>query len=173
VKVALFDVADPAQPKEVDSLVLGKRGTESDVLWDHHAFSYLPPQGGEPARFAIPLRLHDKPALWQGIDIDPASPQLWYDYTHTGLYSFEVSEQGISQMGRIVAEVAQERQPGEERPLPVDILPLDVARSMPVDGLFAPIYIQYGDRSVLKDDAVFYLHGGKVLSSFWGESKTP
>jgi hypothetical protein len=141
------------------------------VLWDHHAFSYLPPQGNEPARFAIPVRLHDKPSQWPGFD--PASPQYWYDYTHTGLYSFEVDAQGISQAGRIVAEVAQERQPVEERPLPVDTLPLDISRSMPIDGLFAPLYIQYGDRSVLKDDAVFYLHNGKVLGSFWGESKTP
>jgi hypothetical protein len=37
--------------------------------------------------------------------------------------------------------------------------------------LIAPAFASYGDRSVLKDDAVFYIHNGKVLSSLWGESK--
>ncbi len=169
VKLALFNVADPAHPTEIDSLVLGKRGTDSDVLWDHHAFSYLPAQGNEPARVAIPVRLHDKLSTWEGFD--PKSPSAWYDYTHTGLYSFEVGAQGISQTGRIVANVAEQRQAGsegEDKPVAND-----ASRSMPVDGLFAPVYIQYGDRSVLQDDAVFYVHEGKVLSSFWGQSITP
>lgn len=170
VKVALFDVADPSQPKEIDSLVLGKRGTESDVLWDHHAFSYLPPQGSEPARFAIPVQLHETPSMWTGTDQN--SPSAWYDYTHTGLYSFEVSALGISQVGRIIADVSQQRQPGgataAEKPLLEDTF-----RILPVDGLIAPLFISYGDRSVLKDEAVYYVHDGKVLSSFWGEDKKP
>jgi hypothetical protein len=44
---------------------------------------------------------------------------------------------------------------------------------MPVDGLFAPYYIYYSDRSVLMDDTVFYVHEGKVLGSFWGQSTSP
>ncbi len=169
VKLALFDVSNPALPREIDSLVLGKRGTESDVLWDHHAFTYLPPQGNEPARFSIPVRLHDAPSAWEGFD--PKAPSAWYDYTHTALYSFEVGAQGISQAGRIVADVAQQRQAGSEG----DEKPVinDAFRILPVDGLFLPFFAYYSDRSVLKDDAVFYLHEGKVLSSFWGQSTTP
>lgn len=160
VKLALFDVSDPANPREIDSHVLGKRGTESEVLYDHHAFSYLPAQGSEPARFAIPMQLHDRPPTWPGFDA--SSPQAWYDYTHTGLYSFEVGPQGITQAGRIIAETADLRDPP--------------ARGGAIDGriatsLIAPIYTWYGDRSVLKDDAVFYVHSGKVLGSLWGESK--
>ncbi|MDY6984725.1 MAG: beta-propeller domain-containing protein, partial [Pseudomonadota bacterium] len=163
VKIALFDVSNPASPREIDSKILGKRGTESDVLYDHHAFSYLPAQGDEPARFAIPVQLHDRPATWQGFDV--SSPQAWYDHTHTGLYSFEVGPQGITQAGRIIAEVAAQPE------LPRGIVPVDTTR-IGVD-LIAPIYAWYGDRSVLKDDAVFYVHNGKVLTSFWGENKAP
>lgn len=161
VKLALFDVSNPANPREIDSKVLGKRGTESEVLYDHHAFSYLPAQGDEPARFAIPVQLHDRPATWHGFDA--GSPQAWYDYTHTGLYSFEVGPQGITQAGRIIAETAEQRElPGGA-----------VAGSRIAIDLIAPMYAWYGDRSVLKDDAVFYVHDSKVLTSFWGESKAP
>lgn len=167
VKLALFDVSNPASPREIDSKILGKRGTESEVLMDHHAFSYLPAQGSEPARFAIPVQLHDKPATWYGID--PASPQAWYDYTHTGLYSFEVSAQGITQAGRIIAEVATPRDPSTRGSAS------DTTASRIAVDLIAPfpVFAWYGDRSVLKDDAVFYIRNGKVLSSRWGENKGP
>ena len=41
-KVSLFDVSDPADPREVDSFVL--EGAYSDVEWDHHAFLYWAPE---------------------------------------------------------------------------------------------------------------------------------
>jgi uncharacterized secreted protein with C-terminal beta-propeller domain len=160
VKLSLFDVSNPARPREIDSKVLGKRGTESDVLYDHHAFTYLPPQGNEPARFAIPVQLHDRPARWHGFE--PSSPQAWFDYTHTGLYSFEVSERGITQVAKLVAETAEQRD-----------VQLDAINSRIAIDFIAPVYTWYGDRSVLQDDAVFYVHNGKVLSSSWGESKAP
>lgn len=168
VKVALFDVSDPADPREIDALVLGKRGTESEVLWDHHAFSFLPAQGAEPARFAIPVRLHDKTPQWEGFK--PDAPGAWYDYTHTALYSFEVSAQGVSQAGRIIAEVNTASSGGTVTPgRPVD----GNVTIMPVDGLIAPWVPVYGERSVLIDDAVYYLYNGKLLGSFWGENQTP
>ncbi len=168
LKLALFDVADPAQPREIDAIVLGKRGTESDVLYDHHAFSYLPAEGDTPARFAIPVRLNETKPAWA--TWDEQAPNAWYDHTLTALYSFEVSELGISQAGRLVAEVAPP-QTGSDGERPV-ITETD-GNSASTTSLFAPVYIYYNDRSVLKDDAVYYIHGGKVLTSFWGESTTP
>lgn len=168
VKVALFDVANPAQPRELASLVLGKRGTDSDVLWDHHAFSYLPPTGNTPARFAIPVRLAETQPTWERWDA--TQPSAWYDYTHTALYSFEASAQGLSRAGRLIAELAPAPQAsGGDRPIPVDTTRNTAAGT----SLFAPAYVYYNDRSVLKDNAVFYIHEGKVLSSFWGENKGP
>lgn len=169
VKVALFDVANPAQPKEINSIVLGKRGTDSDVLWDHHAFSYLPPTGNTPARFAIPVRLHDTKPTWERWDA--TQPSAWYDYTHTGLYSFEASARGLSQAGRLIAEVAA---PPQAASAGRDVIGSDPTRGAAAStSVFVPVFISYGDRSVLKDDAVFYIHDGKVLSSFWGQNKGP
>lgn len=170
VKLSLFDVANPAQPREIDSVVLGKRGTDSDVLWDHHAFTYLPAAGDEPARIAIPVRLHDTRPGWE--HFDATEPSAWYDYTHTALYSFEVGPQGISQAGRIVAE-ERETLCMPARDCIVTATGTDAGNTQTNTSLFAPVFIQYADRSVLKDDAVYYVHGGDVQASFWGESKTP
>ncbi len=40
VKVALFDVSDPANPREIDHIVIGDAGSDSEVLRDHKAFLY-------------------------------------------------------------------------------------------------------------------------------------
>ncbi len=40
LKISLFDVNDVSNPKEVDKLVIGDRGTESPVLRDHHALLF-------------------------------------------------------------------------------------------------------------------------------------
>ena len=32
VKLSLFDISDPNSPAEVDNLILGKRGTQSDAM---------------------------------------------------------------------------------------------------------------------------------------------
>lgn len=156
VKLALFDVSNPAAPREIDSKVLGKRGTDSDVLWDHHAFTWLPPSGSEPARLAIPVRLHDRVPDWKGWDA--SDPSSWYDYTHTALYTFEVSAAGMAQAGRIIG---QEAGADSGRGV-VDVMPMR---------LIAPMGAFYGDRSVLADDAVYYLHEGKVLGALWGEDR--
>jgi uncharacterized secreted protein with C-terminal beta-propeller domain len=41
-KVSLFDVSDPSDPREVDSLVL--EDSYTDAEWDHHAFLYWAPE---------------------------------------------------------------------------------------------------------------------------------
>jgi len=41
IKIALFDVSDVSNPVEVgDPYVIGERGTDSPVLWDHKAFLF-------------------------------------------------------------------------------------------------------------------------------------
>ena len=40
VKLALFDVSDPENPKEISKYVIGQRGTESLALGDHKAFLF-------------------------------------------------------------------------------------------------------------------------------------
>jgi uncharacterized secreted protein with C-terminal beta-propeller domain len=40
VKIALFDVSDVNKPREIDKEIIGHRGTDSPVLWDHKAFLF-------------------------------------------------------------------------------------------------------------------------------------
>lgn len=42
LKLSLFDVSDPLDPKEKCSLILGNRGSESEALNNHKAFLYYP-----------------------------------------------------------------------------------------------------------------------------------
>jgi len=142
VKLSLFDIEDPSNPAEINSIVLGKRGTQSEVLYNHHALAFLPATDEQPARVTIPVDLHETVPSYEWFD--PESPNAFYDYTHTGLYSFEIDEDAIRQAGLIYGT-----EPGSTG-----------------TSIF---FHNYGDRSVLVDDAVFYLHKGEVLSSFWGQ----
>jgi len=40
VKIALFDVSDVSNPREISKYEIGDRGTDSPVLWDHKAFLF-------------------------------------------------------------------------------------------------------------------------------------
>lgn len=42
LKLALFDISDLSSPREVASLELGGRGSESDLSMDHRALLYDP-----------------------------------------------------------------------------------------------------------------------------------
>ncbi len=140
VKLALFDVSNPALPTEVNSIVLGKRGTESEVLSNHHALSFLPSTASQPARLAIPLQLHDTTPTRESFD--PKLPNAYYDYSHTGLYSFNITESGIAQAGILLGS--------------------DIDRGF--------VFGSSSNRSVLLGDAVFFVHQGEVRFSRWGEA---
>jgi hypothetical protein len=145
VKLSLFDVADPAKPTELNSIVIGKRGTDSDALTDHHAVTFLPAASGRPARLALPIRKHDTLPAYVGGNL--ITPSTYYDWTHTGLYLFDITDDSIRQAATLI--VADRS--GEET----------------VD------YGGYGrDRSVIVDDSVHYMHDGKVWSATWGAAET-
>ena len=141
VKLSLFDVNDISSPIEINSLIYGKRGSDSEVLYDHHAISFLPASDSNPARFAIPIQIHESEPddPW----FDPTEPNAWYAFTSKGLYSFAADQTGLSQAGYIEADSTS----GIES---------------------FSIWGNFGDRSVLVDDTVFYVHQGEVKSSPWG-----
>ncbi len=87
LKLSLIDVSDPAHPRETDRLLLGKRGTESEALHDHHALMKLKVSASGITRIAIPVELHDTPLSHTD------TPSSYYGYTHSGLYRFEIAPQ--------------------------------------------------------------------------------
>lgn len=92
LQVSLFDVSDPALPLLKRRIDLGRRGSESSLLYSHHAFALLPESESRPTRFAIPLVIHDAK--------DPSEiseqPEHFYDYRLTGLGMFELQGQGAA-----------------------------------------------------------------------------
>ncbi len=143
VKLSLFDVSDPARPTEINSLVYGKRGSSSEALYDHHAISFLPATAAHPARFALPIQIHATAPDYA--DFDPAQPNAYYSFTNRGLYAFEASADGVSQAGYIEADSTD----GTER---------------------YSVWGGFGDRSVLVDDTVYYIHESEVKGAAWGSS---
>jgi hypothetical protein len=147
VKIALFNVADASQPKEVSSVVIGRRGTQSAALADHHAFSFLPmvDNGDALGRFALPIERHATPPAYNYYEA--GDPRTYYDWSDTGLYLFSVSRNGLSQQGEVRVEQRSE----------------------------TATYPSYsgGDRALLRADEVHYLHGLEVWSAPWADSSSP
>lgn len=144
VKIALFDVSGAGS--ELDSIIVGRRGTESGALYGHHGLTMLPMLEEGIVRLAMPISLHD--SADESIDADPWT---YYPWTHTGLYLYEINlldgQAGIDTRGHIIV--------ADDNSLP----------SQP-HGLA-------NDRSVMTDHAVHYIHDGLVWSSYWGDTDNP
>lgn len=95
VKISLFDVSNPDDPREVDKIVIGDRGTETLVLMDHHAL-LLDERRGLLIMPILEARI--SPEKYAG----KVPPWAYGDYVFQGVYVFHVSpEDGIKIKGRI------------------------------------------------------------------------
>ena len=82
--LTLFDVSNPMQPREMQRLVMGKRGSDSALLYHHHAFSAITKPDGTLA-IGIPARIHDGSTL----PVPPGFPAT-YNWQESGLLRFEM-----------------------------------------------------------------------------------
>lgn len=78
-KVSLFDVGNPADPRELDVIVFP--GTHSQAEWDHRAFLYWAPE----EMVAIPLTRYD----YEG------------DNEFFGAVALRVNRDGVAELGRV------------------------------------------------------------------------
>lgn len=143
VKIALFDVGDATNPVELDSAVIGKRGSFSPAMYDQHALTLL--QTDTEYRLALPVQRHSE--LPSGSD--PTDPWAFYDWSESALFQFAVDPVGgsITQVGKLVSE-----QPTAEQPYPT--------------------YNFHESRSVIHDDAIYFVRSANeaaVLPGRWGE----
>ena len=95
VKISLFDVSDVNKPEEIDKEIIGHRGTESPVLWDHKAFLF------DRSRnlMVIPVSVAeiDKTEYPEGVPSWAWGRTVWQ-----GAYVFNVTaEAGLTLKGRI------------------------------------------------------------------------
>ena len=138
VKISLFDVADPAAPAEVQSIEIGRRGSNSNALYDPHGITVQLGADGEPARLAIGIDVADIPTPYS------SGPSGWYDWRESGLHGFEIrtdANAGISEHGKMIVEARSPQQP------------------------YGPYRGE--DRSVIVNDSVFYIHGEQVYGANW------
>jgi uncharacterized secreted protein with C-terminal beta-propeller domain len=83
IKLALFDVSDVTNPKQLDKVQIGDAGSDSAALTDHHAFLF------DRAKnlLVIPVRAVSSAPVIKG-DYYNYQPQVWY-----GAYVFGLTPQ--------------------------------------------------------------------------------
>ncbi len=153
LKLALFDISDPNDPREIQSLNIGQRGTHSEALVDHLAFTWLPADDDRriPAQLALPIKLHGDT---DGGIFDPEQPFRQAPWKHTGLYLFNIHN------GRQNEAAAIEIQ-GK----------MIVERAGSEDNGYYGYGSTSGDRAVIRGDGIHYIHGDKVWSASWNDPK--
>ncbi len=144
IRLGLFDVSSTEGPKELDTIVIGERGSQSETLFDIHSFSFLPAdqQGEKPFKFTIPISVYGAtfPSL------NNPNPTDQKDWSHTGLYLFEVDTTAPKPAFKTSGVIkAAERNNSQQ--------------------------FQNGsvgtNRAVLFDDGLFYSHNQEIWSSDW------
>jgi len=140
VKLSLFDVSNPADPREVDTIIVGKRGTSTSALRTHKAFTYMPAANGNLARLALAIDLNETPNEYIS-----GHPSDWYSWTSSGAWLFEVdqgSTPGIREVGRMLTRFP------------------DGSSYYGSDG-------DWNERTIIADDAVYYVSDFEVFGASW------
>ena len=151
VKVSLYDVTDPAAPTEIDTLLLGQRGSYSSALYDHRAISILPPANGRTATrvaFGIDIAGTAQPARRP----EPEDAFTYYDWRFNALHGIEVrsgTDAGLTLTGTLVAASVDD----------------------PNSSGFG--YGFGSERAVMVGDAAYYVYGGKVRAANWFNFENP
>ena len=96
LKISLFDISNPRNPREIDKIHLGERGTHSPANHNHHAFTSLKMRNSPITRVALPVSLVT--------NIDNSSEE-------SGLHQFEVNSRTkkVSHVGQILPPKLNQR----------------------------------------------------------------
>jgi hypothetical protein len=139
INLRLFDVSVPSELSVLSEISIGRRGTETPISWDPHAFTIL--FDGTNHRLTVPVRVH-------GAHVEEdqqQSPWRYYPWTHEALYMFEVNtaENQLEQTGILVAN------------------------DFDTGYRFAPNCCSWTERVFLNGEVVHYLRNNRVYSAFW------
>lgn len=98
LKLAIFDVSDVANPRQLHQVIIGDRGTESLALHDHKAFLF----DREKNLLVLPITLAQISAAQKESQPNPGQFPAYGEFTFQGAYVFDVTiENGFVQRGRI------------------------------------------------------------------------
>lgn len=148
IKLSLFDVTDPAAPTEVQSVLLGERGSNSVAVSNPRAITIQAANDQHPMRVSFGASIHGK-----AFPISSPEPANAWDYSpwsYTGLHGFDVTggpNASITTRGALVTATndGSQRRGGN----------------------------YWNDRSVMVNDAVFYVNDNKVYSALWDSLASP
>lgn len=91
IQLSMFDITDFSNPKLLHKELIGTRGTESEALHNHKAFTFW----NEKSLLALPIQLYEHPK-------PPAAASAYGTKTFTGLYGYRVGlEKGFELLGRL------------------------------------------------------------------------
>ena len=97
LKIALFDVSDFENPKEVSKIVIGDRGTDSPALYNHKAFLF----DREKELLVIPVSLYEISDEIKE-QYDNYTGSLYGEFTFQGAYVYRLTlGNGFEYKGRI------------------------------------------------------------------------
>ena len=144
IRIGLFDISGQGGPQQLDHLVIGQRGSETELFYDHHAFSFLAANSetDRPTRFSLPINVHGREFPTQTNN----DPQTYYDWSHSGLYLFEVDPQA-----------------SQPQLKPVGSIQTDAASS---DDQYGDSNLQ-NNRAILTNNSVFYSQDTRIWSADW------
>lgn len=95
VKLAIFDVTDFSSPKELDTIEIGDRGTDSYALYDHKAFLF----DKEKQLLVIPVAVAEISPEDKAFSKEK---NVYGDFTFQGAYVYRVTvEKGFEFLGRV------------------------------------------------------------------------
>jgi inhibitor of cysteine peptidase len=91
VQLSIFDISNFNEPRLLHKVAIGDRGTGSEALYNHKAFTFWESNG----LLALPIDLYE-------YQTTPTQPSDYGDFTFRGLYVYHVGiEDGFRQIGRI------------------------------------------------------------------------
>jgi len=107
LQLNLFDVRDAARPAVLQTVLVGKRGSESALLAHPHAYSEIQPAGAALS-FALPARVHD------GAPTSGSGDWASYAWSSSGLLRYEVAGSGANARLRALEPLVVDRAPGTD-----------------------------------------------------------
>lgn len=94
MKMAIFDVTDVANPKELHKVVIGDRGTDSPILTDHKAFLF----SKEKNLLVIPITLAEIPEAQK----TAPTGSTYGEFVYQGSYVYNITlDKGFELKGRV------------------------------------------------------------------------
>lgn len=104
VQVGMFDVNDITAPSLIKQISIGSRGTETEVSYNHKAFSFLE-LDADSFRMTLPMHVHNG---------TQRSPSDWTNWQYTGLHLFDIELNGtasLEEAGSIIASSVSKEMP--------------------------------------------------------------